>query len=589
MQVYIKETIHVLDYADNVVGTIFNSEDHRTAGYAFNISITEANTGYSDLKFDMPNVILSDNGDQIKNPLQKLLTPLVKLRYRREVYYTGENTIKVREPQGYGDTTVYVDRTYSNTYPDNLIEDYIMDYIVQPVDNKRDVLKTTTTFTAIDYPRFNLSKKRVGLTISQDTLTKPEWSLYQNKPLDEPGVIKYQQWTAALSQTAGNPNIPLVWDPKNAHEYPLQKADIIRLMANTAAWPYGLLATAFYWPIVSTGRFSGQLYKENGYLVLHLYDFYNLSTEGIDPDLYVDRYSWEWTQLYEVDSLLCPNNALNYLYHILEGTNWSVALKSDGVTPDVDIIKTTIPNPKGSTSSSEEVDLTSNVNIGNGNCYNAITEVCKALQLYPVFDCINRTVALHQFAGKNYGLTYALGKNLKDNSTKADGEKVITKLYCTGGKDYEGDADINIGTAERSYVKTFNGFYSSANDLPVSSVEGYWAIVDESIPAENFEYTSYVLVEVDDEAELQPQTITVHDERVANYWEAGDNRQVYFWNGSAWALGTKLPSGNWEGIVAGQTVIIDPITGDSGEWSPNEDMYINSRSPYGTNYILNLK
>ena len=288
-------------------------------------------------------------------------------------------------------------------------------------------------------------------------------------------------------------------------------------MANTAAWPYGLLATAFYWPIVSTGRFSGQLYKENGFLVLHLYDFYNLSTEGIDPDLYVDRYSWEWTQLYEVDSLLCPNNALNYLYHILEGTNWSVALKSDGITPDVDIIKTTIPNPKGSTSSSEEVDLTSNVNIGNGNCYNAITEVCKALQLYPVFDCINRTVALHQFAGKNYGLTYALGKNLKDNSTKADGEKVITKLYCTGGKDYEGDADINIGTAERSYMKTFNGFYSSANDLPVSSVEGYWAIVDESIPAENFEYTSYVLVEVDDEAELQPQTITVHDERVADY------------------------------------------------------------------------
>ena len=68
MEVYIKETLHVLDYQDNVVGTIFNSEDHRTEGYAFNISITEANTGYSDLKFDMPNMVLNDKGDQMTIP-----------------------------------------------------------------------------------------------------------------------------------------------------------------------------------------------------------------------------------------------------------------------------------------------------------------------------------------------------------------------------------------------------------------------------------------------------------------------------------------------------------------------------------------
>ena len=148
-----------------------------------------------------------------------------------------------------------------------------------------------------------------------------------------------------------------------------------------------------------------------------------MTTEGIDPELYIDRYSWEWTQLYQVQSYLCPNNALNYLYHILDGTNWTVALRPDG-TPDVDIVKTTIPTPKGSTESTEEVDLTSSINMTNGNCYNAITATCQALQLYPVFDCINRTVALRQFAGKNYGLTYALGKNLKDNSTKADGEKL---------------------------------------------------------------------------------------------------------------------------------------------------------------------
>ena len=101
----------------------------------------------------------------------------------------------------------------------------------------------------------------------------------------------------------------------------------------------------FYWPITSTGRFDGKLYKKGGFLVLQLYDFYHLSKEGIDPDLYVDRYAWDWTQLYAVDSYLCPNNAKNYLYHILEGTNWTVAKKEDG-TDDVDIVQKSIPNPK---------------------------------------------------------------------------------------------------------------------------------------------------------------------------------------------------------------------------------------------------
>lgn len=187
------------------------------------------------------------------------------------------------------------------------------------------------------------------------------------------------------------------------------------------------------------------------------------------------------------------------------------------MVPDVDIIQTTIPNPKGSTTSTETVDLTSNVNVSNANCYNAITATCQALQLYPVFDCINRTVALRQFAGKNYGLTYVLGKNLKDNSTKLDGEKVITKLYCTGGKDYEGDADINIGTAERSYMKTWNGIYRSISDAPTTEVQGYWAIVDPDMPAANFNTTIYRLEEENNMAVLKPYTVEVHDERVKDY------------------------------------------------------------------------
>lgn len=449
MEVYVKESLHVLDYKDNIVDSIFLSDDHMTAGYAYDINITEANTGYSDLKFNMPNVITDSNGVTQKNPKLALLTPLAKLRYHREVYYTGEQPITVREPSGYGDTVTYIDKIYSNTYPDNVIEDYIMDYIVQPIDKKRDVLKLTTSFTAIDYPRFNLSKKKVGLTISQDTITKDEWTLYQNKPMDVAGTIKYEQWTKAKF---GQYSQVEEWDPENANEYPLNEDSITELMNNTAVWTYGLLGTAFYWPIVSTARFEGQMYTKGGFLVLQLYDFYSLTTEGVDPDKHVGRYSWEWTQLNEVDSYLTPNNACNYLYHILDGTNWSVKLKEDG-TPDVDIVQVDIPNPKGSTTSTTKTDHTCNINVSNSNCYNAITAVCQGLQLYPIYDCINREVSLKVFAGKNYGLVYRLGSNLQSNGVKNDGEKVITKLYVTGGKDYQGDQNINIGEAERSYFK----------------------------------------------------------------------------------------------------------------------------------------
>lgn len=550
MEVYVKESLHVLDYKNNIVDTIFLSNDNITAGYAYNITITEANTGYSDLKFEMPNMIIDNQGNKIHNPKLALLTPLVKLRYRREVYYTGTEPITVREPQGYGDKVVYIDKTYSNTYPDNLIEDYIMDYIVQPVDRKRNSLQISTQFTAIDYPRFNLSKKKVGLTIDNDTLTEEQWSLFENKPMDVPGTIKYQQWTQALSNSVkeSGQDIPLSWDPKKANEYPLRKENIIKLLAvitgSEDSWPYGLLGTAFYWPIVSTDRFEGKMYEEGGFLVLQMYDFYAQATEGIDPDHYVDRYSWEWTQLYEVDSYLTPNNALNYLSHILKDTNWSVG--------EVDVVKTEIPNPSGE--GSTEADSTCSLSISNGNCYNAITALCKGLQLYPIFDCINNTVSLKVFAGKNYGLTHRLGSNLTSNQVKMDGEKVITKLYVSGGKDYNGDANINIGDATRSYIQYLTGMYKTTSQLPTTDVAGYWAIVD---PA---------LQEIE-------------------YWEAGSNRQVYFYINQKWVLGTNNGDGTWS---YGEYVV-DAETGAPAPWNPNDPMYINSRSPYGTNYILNFK
>lgn len=287
MQVYVRETLHVLDYQDKIVDTIFNSEDHITPGYAYNISITESNTGYSDLRFDMPNTILTDTADKIKNPKLRLLTPLVKLRYHRQIYYMGEQSITVREPKGYGDKIEYIEVTYNKG---DVIENYIMDYIVQPVDKKRNSLAIDTTFTAMDYPRFNLSKKRVGMVIDDNTISE-DWSIITDLPMDSPGKIKYVKWDGSLNGIAGNPDIPTVWDPENATEYPLKKENIENLMNHTEIWPYGLLATAFYWPIVSTYRYKGIMYKKDGYLVLHLYDFFALATEGIDPELSVGRYS----------------------------------------------------------------------------------------------------------------------------------------------------------------------------------------------------------------------------------------------------------------------------------------------------------
>lgn len=184
MEVYVKESLHVLDYQDQIVDSIFISDDRMTPGYAYEINVVEANTGYSDLSFSMPNTIINDRGESEKNPRLALLTPLVKLRYHRQVFYKGEDTIVVREPEGYGDTVTYVDKEYSNAYPNNIIENYIMDYIVQPVDKKREGVGISTKFTAIDYPRFNLSKKKVGLTIATDTVTKEEWSLFTDKPMD---------------------------------------------------------------------------------------------------------------------------------------------------------------------------------------------------------------------------------------------------------------------------------------------------------------------------------------------------------------------------------------------------------------------
>lgn len=673
MDVYVKETLYVIDYNNNIPdaelrNTIFVSDDHITPGYAYNIVIKEANTGYSDLTFSMPNTIIDNYGNSVKNPKLELLVPLVKVRYRRQVYYTGENEIHVIEPEGYGDAAPWQDRIYSPLFPNNIIEDYVMDYVVQPVDKKRNVLEIATNFTAIDYPRFTLSKKKVGLLIDNDTITRPEWSIVNpGAPMDRPGMIKYKAWNKDLSKIVLNAEdydteeqyeaaceAMCKWNPMTTNSYPLNRDQVEKLKSDQSQWPYGFEATCFYWPIEETGRYKGILYEEGGWIGFQGYDLLGLQIAGLDPELHTTNTAWHWTQIYAMENYLTPNNARNYLSFILDGTAWKVG--------DVDKRMTPVYNP--STGLEEgEVEYQANLSLSGSNCYNAITSLCQNFQLYPVFDCLTRTVHLRIASGKNYGLVYRLGDNIKSDSTKADGEKVITKLYVSGGSDNVGSANINIGTATREYFQNFQGFYASEDSLKAAEVKGKWAVVDDSLTdfnttvyeldyyndtaatpvltmpeasvdilGEVYRYTGtttdeftnnfcYKCVEkYDDKHEevtygwldvtgtpyLKPVQTQTHNLEVPNYWVAGPNRKVYYYDNGPddtqkWVEGTLLDDGNWQVyywykyIIDGQEaqmwapLEIDPISGAVAPWDPNDDMYIMGRSPYWTNYIMNLR
>lgn len=614
MQVYIKETLYVLDYDNNIVDMIFTSDDHRTPGYAYNINIEESNTGYSNLTFTMPTKILPMPNDLneapapeefILNPKLELLTPLVKLRYNRQVFYVGQETIMVQEPTGYGDTTTYIEKEYNTN---DIMENYVMDYIVQPLDKKRSGHEVNLNFTAMDYPRFNLSKKRFGLTINEDTITRDDWSLFKSEPMSIAGSVQYIQWTQDMSNQYQGENhiIPTTWDPTTATDYPINIAQLNNMMGKKEVWPYGIAATVYWWPITNTGRFEGVMYNEGDYLTLQLYPKMKTGTADTSTITHnLDLYGYQWTYLDKGKSFLTPNNPTNYLNWILENTNWQIALKekepvgwtviaddletdekiiphlptknSEGVNLkegdywlfktlnitdtnylhytideekpvygitqsfeelpilttedigtwecvilteeyeigdmkyqlpvvsicswdgnkwyidyadrecmttriyqrrnnewinvsndyhtsnidkrvgfiyDVDIVETEVAKPEGSVGDLfETTDLRTNLSLSESNCYNAITELSKAFQLYPVFNCEDRTVSLKLFAGKNYGLTYRLGQSLEGTSVKEDGDKIVTKLFSYGGQDTKGTENINLGDAERSYQK----------------------------------------------------------------------------------------------------------------------------------------
>ena len=815
MQVFIKEALHVLDYQNNIVDTIFLSDDTMTQGYAYNITVEDSNTGYSNLTFTMPTKVLRDSrkiGDTkdsaqlIDNPKLKLLTPLVKLRYRRQVLYTGEETIRVQEPMGYGDALVFTEKIYTPEYPNNVIEDYVMDYIVQPTEHKRSGLEVSITYTAIDYPRFNLSKKKMGATINDETVTKGIWSLYKPEPMSIPGSVQFIRWTEEMSEQYGKgAKIPTSWSPATATDYPLNSDQIYSMMETSKDWPYGLTATVFWWPITSTGRFEGVIYNEGDYLILNVYPKFETGEVDVSEITYsLDFYGYTWNFLEKGDSYLTPNNPCNYLNWILETTNWTVALnnskkyvgtyfnkedfptigssdqyllyqvikedslfkgrfssvddlteltsddvgnwavisnedgtyqyrwdgstwykeengiskidtyvytgcntnaivwdgvpesnsamgfgdglylckissdfyrgeeflgasvtlthsngedistheiteenilymddpttdtvividnqligilsfksgdaefdgtylallvneeqpdqylwvssivfanneasgeeawidstkeiwtgsidKSTGVLYDVDQVETEIAKPNQSVGDLfETVALQCSLSAGDSNCYNIITEIAKQFQLYPVFDCIHRTVALKLFAGKNYGLTYRLGLSLENTGVKKDGDKVITKLRCFGGQDNQGNENINLGEAERSFRLYNAGVYKSWAELP-EETDAVWAVVGD-MPTENY-------------WEFDPEQGT---------------RNVYKYDATDGLWVMIQPTTDEDGTIHHYVETTDGVfdidleTGMPLPWDPNDPAYIQSRSPYGTEYVYNFK
>lgn len=596
MNIFIKESLYLLDYNDNILDVLFLSTDKDTPGQAYEINIKENNTGYSDLTFKMPSFIVNEEGEKVVNPKLTLiegkrisagkqknngLVPLAKVRYNRVVRYMGEEFIDFPGPNG---TTIRYPKNDGENPEDYIIEDYVMDYVIQPLDKARQSLKIDLTYTAIDFPRFNLSKKKLGLTIDQNTLTTSELSIWGNTPTSVPGSVHYIPWTEELAQQFQSSNAVsslealkgvkrptkgevyyvsetadrgyyqfngegwdkkttadfVTWEPNpQSGGYPLDDASIIKLVSQTH-FTDGILATVYYWPVKmpvyttesgdikerKTARFEGVTYERNSFITLSLYNLYDGLELKYKTNQRIGNIAWDWNYLEPNQLYLNPNNACNLLRYILKNTNWSVAndggayfIPKTGGTypwfepgeapatgeegqyyiirneePDgsihpytytiiqcqnghfTDATKELLPivntdendlehfgikydvfvEPKevsrtaeGTLGQTETMNAQYSLSVSNANCYNAITSEAKLFNLYPVFDCINKTVALKKHAGADYGLTYRAGRNLKTSNIKLDGEKVITKMYVTGGTDAQGSANINIGEAVR--------------------------------------------------------------------------------------------------------------------------------------------
>lgn len=603
MKVFVKETLYVLDYKDDIVDMIFTSDDHRTPGYAYNINIEESNMGYSNLTFTMPTKIMEmpnaledapASEELVPNPKLKLLTPLVKLRYHRQVIYTGEETIYVQEPTGYGDTTIYEDREYK---PNDIVENYIMDYIVQPLNKKRSGYEVNLTFNAIDYPRFNLSKKKFGLTINDQTITRDDWSIYTSEPMSIPGTVQYVKWTQDMSNAHRNGGsvIPTSWDPSTATDYPLTIPQIEHMLKDNTIWPYGLAATVYWWPIAKTARYEGVLYSEGDYLTLQIYPKFETGTADtslIEHNL--DFYGYEWLYLEKGDSYLTPNNACNYLNWALETTNWEIKSSSDKyvgsfftknfpasgevgqyllyktINSDEDYIGTFAAVnklPSGYTSQ----DLGKWGVVGN---YVYSWDGYKWYKNYRDKDYI--TTQVYEYDGKNWIETKAYWTHSIDKKTgvlyDVDAvETEIAKPDQSAGELFE-TAEL-VASLSASDSNCYNVITEIAKTFQLYPV---FDCINRKVSLKLFCGKNYGLTYALGHS-LENTAVKEDGDKVIT--------KLYSFGGQDTNGNEKINLGDAE--RAYRKPSDDPDNRDP--WDPNAPEYIQQRSPYGTNYIYNFK
>lgn len=157
-KIFIRERLNVVDYDNNNQGLIFSTQDVDIEGGAVNVEIEADVGGWYELTFDMPSFIYRD-GEKIDNPMLANLFPLAKIQYTKVTRFGDEE------------------------------EEQILYFIVQPQVGTRDddgiVLQN---FTCVDYPRHNLSKAKVGLTIGDDTIDE-ELSLTPNNELPTSATV----------------------------------------------------------------------------------------------------------------------------------------------------------------------------------------------------------------------------------------------------------------------------------------------------------------------------------------------------------------------------------------------------------------
>ena len=110
--ILVTESLYLVNHAANEETTekeelLFSSTNRNTPGQAYEINITDHNTGYSDLTFKMPTYIINSEGQEEYNPKLALLKPLSKVRYNRIIRYMGKETIAVPNTREEGGITYY--------------------------------------------------------------------------------------------------------------------------------------------------------------------------------------------------------------------------------------------------------------------------------------------------------------------------------------------------------------------------------------------------------------------------------------------------------------------------------------------------